>query len=489
MTGGQSDPPVVLGDGSADYTTSRDSAGGSQGKRRAERLNEHSTHAMGRIVPNKSVSRTLLELREKAEREPNYRFRNLYGEIDLSMLYESFRDLKRSAAPGVDGVTVEMYAEDLDRNLRQLLERLVGKTYRAQHVRRRYIPKGNGKTRPLGIPALEDKIVQQAASKLLQAIYEADFLDVSKGYRPNRGARDASQELRERLFFERVHWVVEADIEGFFDKVDHDWLQRMLEKRVDDKAFIRLICKWLKAGVLEEAGQVIHPATGTPQGGIISPVLANIYLHYVLDLWIEKVVTGKVSGAVVYMRYADDFIVGFENGADARRFHRELPKRLEKFGLKMAEDKSGILRFSRCDLKGSGHFTFLGFAFYWAKTRSGKLTVKRRTSKKKFKASLLGLKEWMRNNRSRPLKELATTLRRKFRGYFNYYGVIGNSDRLWSYWKASRRIIFRSLNRRSQRTSYNWKGFDQMWKTLDLPTPKVVETPYCRTPQWTLSYS
>jgi RNA-directed DNA polymerase len=479
MTDGQSDPPIVLGDGSAAY----------EGKGRAERLNEQSSHALGTTVPKKSVSRTLLELREKAEREPNHRFRSLYREINLPMLYESFRDLKRKAAPGVDGVTVEDYEKDLDGNLRQLLARLVGKTYRAQHVRRKYIPKGGGKTRPLGIPALEDKIVQQAASQLLQAIYEADFLDVSKGYRPGRGARDASQELREKLFLERVHWVVEADIKGFFDHVDHDWLCCMLEKRVDDQAFIRLIRKWLKAGVLEEAGEVIHPATGTPQGGIISPVLANIYLHYVLDLWVEKIVRKGNRGAMVYMRYADDFVVGFEYGEDAERFFRELSERLAKFGLSMAEDKSGILRFSRCDVKGSGCFTFLGFEFYWGNTRHGKTTVKRRTSKKKFRASLGNLKEWLGKNRSRPLKVLAVTLRRKFLGYFNYYGVIGNSDRLWRYWREARQVIFNGLNRRSQRKSYNWTGFTQMWKTLGVPNPAIVEKPYCKHHQWTLSYS
>jgi group II intron reverse transcriptase/maturase len=434
------------------------------------------------------VSRTLLELREKAQREPKHRFRSLYREINLPMLYESFRNLKRAAAPGVDGVSVADYEKDLDDNLRQLLERLVGKTYRAQHVRRKYIPKGGGKTRPLGIPALEDKIVQQAASELLQAIYEADFLDVSKGYRPGRGPRDASQELREKLFCERVHWVVEADIKGFFDHVDHDWLCRMLEQRVDDRAFIRLIRKWLKAGVLEEAGEVIHPATGTPQGGIISPVLANIYLHYVLDLWVEKSVRKGNRGAMVYMRYADDFVAGFEYGEDAQRFSRELPGRLAKFALSMAEDKSGILRFSRCDVKGSGCFTFLGFEFYWGNTRQGKVTVKRRTSKKKFRASLANLKEWLGKNRSRPLKVLAVTLRRKFVGYGNYYGVIGNSERLWRYWQESLRLIFKALNRRSQRKSYNWATFTQMWKTLAIPYPKVIEKPYNQHAQWTLSY-
>jgi len=481
MTHWQSDPPIVLGDGRAVH----------EGKERAERLHEHSHHALGTNVPNKSVSSTLLGLKEKARREPKHRFRSLYREINLPMLYESFRDLKRKAAPGVDGLSVADYEENLDGNLRGLLERLVGKTYRSQHVRRKYIPKGGGKTRSLGIPALEDKIVQRAASKLLQAIYEVDFLDVSKGYRPGQGARDASQELREKLFLERVHWVVEADIEGFFDNVDHDWLCRMLEERVDDQAFIRLIRKWLKAGVLEEAGEVIHPATGTPQGGIISPVLANIYLHYVMDLWVEKGLSSRIRGQKVYMRYADDFVVGFEHESDAREFFRELPERLAKFGLSMAPDKSGILRFSRCHLKDSGCFTFLGFEFYWANTRQGKKTVKRRTSKKKFRAALAALKDWLNKNRSRPLKELAVTLRRKFIGYYNYYGVIGNSDRLWRYWSECRRIIFRKLNRRSQRTSYNWSGFESRsagWKTLGVPNPSIVEKPYRKQNQWHLSY-
>jgi len=261
-----------------------------------------------------------------------------------------------------------------------------------------------------------------------------------------------------------------------------------LEERVDDQAFIRLIRKWLKAGVLEEAGEVIHPATGTPQGGIISPVLANIYLHYVMDLWVEKGLTTRTRGAKVYMRYADDFVVGFEYESEAKEFFRELPERLKKFGLSMAEDKSGILRFSRCDVKGSGCFTFLGFEFYWANTRQGKKTVKRRTSKKKYRAALSALKVWLDKNRSRPLKELAVSLRRRFIGYYNYYGVIGNSDRLWRFWSESRRIIFRRLNRRSQRTSYNWTGFEQMWKTLGVPNPSIVEKPYRKHDRWNLSY-
>ncbi len=479
MGQGQSDPPMVVRDGRADHMATG----------RTEWLHEQSTHASGRNVPNQSVSRTLLELNEKARREPKYRFRSLYREINLPMLYESFRELKRSAAPGVDGETVASYEKDLDERLRDLLERLKAKRYRAQKVRRRHIAKGAGKTRALGIPALEDKIVQQAARKLLQAIYEADFLEVSQGYRPKRGAREASQQLREHLFLESVHWVVEADISGFFDHVDHDWLCRMLEQRVDDQAFIQLIRKWLKAGVLEEAGEVIHPSTGTPQGGIISPVLANIYLHYVLDLWIEKVVGPGLQGTKVYMRYADDFVVGFEHRQEAEGFFTELPKRLAKFALSIAEDKSGIVRFSRSDQPGSGRFTFLGFEFYWAKTRRGKQTVKRRTSKKKYRASLAKMKDWLMKHRSRPLRELAETLRRKYRGYFNYYGVIGNAARLWSYWRASRGIIHRALNRRSQCKSYTWERFNQMWRDLRIPPPRIVEKPYQATCQWTLFYS
>lgn len=472
--GQESDSSIVLGDGRTDH----------EGKGRAEWLTEQSTHAAGRNVPRRSVSSTLLELNEKAKREPKYRFRSLYKEIDLQMLYESFRMLKRAAAPGVDGVTMGLYEEDLDANLRGLLGRLKDKTYRALHVRRRLIPKGNGKMRPLGIPALEDKIVQQSAKRLLEAIYEADFQDESHGYRPNRGPRDASQQLQNTLFFGRTHWIVEADIKGFFDNVDHDWLERMLELRVDDRAFIALIRKWLKAGVLEEGGKVIHPATGTPQGGIISPVLANIYLHHVLDLWIERVVKKQVRGQVVLMRYADDFVVGFEYGDQAQRFFARLPDRLAKFGLSLAVEKSGIVRFSRCDIANSGRFGFLGFDYYWAHTRSGKKTVKRRTAKEKFRASLKSLKQWLGKHRGWRLSALVEALRRKYQGCFNYYGVIGNSRMLSRYWLASQRLVFRALNRRSQRKSYSWTAFTQMWKTLAIPGPRVVETYRNQHPQY-----
>lgn len=446
------------------------------GKELTGRSTEQSTHAQkGKQVPTKSVSRTLFELKEKAQREPKYRFRSLYREINLQMLYDSFRMLKRKASPGVDKISYTDYEENLEHNLQDLLERLISQRYRSKLIRRKHIPKGKGKTRPLGIPAIEDKIVQMSARRLLEAIYEEDFLDCSMGYRPDRGARDASKRLRDQIFFGRIHWIVEADIKSFFDKVNHNWLVKMLETRINDSHFIRLIRKWLKAGILEEDGEVINPTTGTPQGGIISPMLANIYLHHVLDLWIEKIVRKQCRGNVVYQRYADDFVVGFEYGDEAESFFSLLPERLRKFDLEMALDKSGILRFSRCDAKESRPFTYLGFDFYWARTRRGKMTVKRRTSKDKFRNALKAIKSWIRKNRSRPLKVLGPELKRKLVGHDNYYGVIGNSKMLWQFRWEVQKIVFKWLNRRSQRRSYTWKGYNQMWITLDIPNPKIIE--------------
>jgi group II intron reverse transcriptase/maturase len=402
--------------------------------------------------------------------------------INTEMLIGCFHQLKRGAASGVDGMTVSEYEKGLAGRIEELVQRLKDKRYRAKLVRRRYIKKSGGKLRPLGIPALEDKLVQMAAKRLLEAIYEEDFMESSNGYRPRRGPRQTTQKLQDRLFRSRVQWMVEADIEGFFDHIDHAWLQRMLKHRVDDRAFSRLIGKWLKAGVLEETGEVLHPETGTPQGGVISPILANIYLHYVLDLWTEKVVANYVGGDMVYERYADDFVCGFERREDAERYLAALRQRLAKFGLKLSEAKSGIVRFSRSDLRESRAFTFLGFEFYWAKTRKNFPTVKRRTSKKKFRAALESMTEWLRKERCKPLCWLREKLSQKLRGYWNHYGVIGNSQALKRYWKGVKKLCWRWLNRRSQRRSYRTQGFEAMWEHWDLPQPRIVETPY--RPAW-----
>ena len=424
------------------------------------------------------MSRALLALSEKAKKEPKYRFRGLGRLLSLPMLHECYHSLRKQAASGMDGVSWEDYGEGLSEKLEKLHERLRTGRYRAKLVRRKYIPKADGKRRPLGIPALEDKIVQKAVARILEAIYETDFLECSAGYRPGRGARGASQQLGYELYNSKVGWIVEADIKGFFDHVDHDWLARMIEQRCHDRGFVRLIRKWLRAGVLEEDGSVLHPATGTPQGGIVSPVLANIYLHYVLDLWIEKVVRKSNRGQMVYLRYADDFVIGFEREEDAQACFGRLPERLAKFGLTLAADKSGIHRFERRSGPASKRFTFLGFDFYWSRTREDKPTLRRRTNAKKFRGSLAALKEWLQKNRHERIRTVAVRLRQVLQGHYNYYGVIGNATRLGSYWTAVQKLCFRWLNRRSQRRSYNWTGFNEMWQSLRLPPPRLVERPY-----------
>jgi group II intron reverse transcriptase/maturase len=290
--------------------------------------------------------------------------RNLYGLLSEENLRWCFYQLRRPAATGVDRVSFAQYEAHLDENLAALVGRLKGKRYRAKLGRRKWIPKAGGKLRPLGIPALEDKLLQVAVARILESIHDGDFLDVSWGYRRERGARTASRVLAGRLAASRCGWVVEADIRGFFDRLDHDWMIKMLEQRIDDAAFLRLIRKWMKAGVLEEDGKVLHPVTGTPQGGIVSPVLANIYLHYALDLWFMRRVKPNCRGHALLMRYADDFVCAFEHKDEAEAFFAELRCRLAKFRLELAEEKSGLVRFCRFDMKHNGGFGFLGFRYH-----------------------------------------------------------------------------------------------------------------------------
>jgi RNA-directed DNA polymerase len=424
--------------------------------------------------PVVSLPTTLQGIAKRARREPGARFRNLYGLLNVEALGESYRSLRRNAASGVDGVTWEQYGERLGANLLDLEKRLKEKRYRAKQVRRKHIPKGNGKTRPLGIPALEDKIVQHAASRILQSIYEEDFLNSSWGYRPGRGPQTASKVLAGRLALGNYHHIVEADIKGFFDNMDHEWLIRMVERRVDDAAFTRLIRKWLKAGVLEEDGRVTHPVTGSPQGGIISPVLANIYLHYALDLWFEKVVRRHIKGQATIMRFADDFVCAFERSADAEAFMKVLPKRLGKFGLETAPEKTGKIRFSRQEPEQNGTFSFLGFQYHWQRTRTGKSKVQRRTDPRKLQRSLRAFTEWIKSHRHRRLGRLMRELRAKLAGYWNYYGVSGNFEQLNKFWRQAVRLLYKWLNRRSHKPGFTWK---RLWKALErhrIPSPHIT---------------
>lgn len=412
---------------------------------------------------------SLEAISNKAKKEKQYRFRNLYGSLNGKFIYESWKQLNKKAAPGVDKIDYADYGKDIVNNIKGLVERLKGKKYKAKLIRRKYIEKGNGKMRPLGIPAIEDKLLQHAVSRILSAIFEQDFYPCSYGYRPNKNAHNAIKDLRTLLETKKYKYVVEADIKGYFDNLDHEWLVRMLELRIDDKAFIRLIRKWLKAGVLETDGKVIHPLSGSPQGGIISPILANIYMHYVLVLWFEKVVKKHCYGKAELFVYADDFICIFENARDAERFYKVLDKRLEKFKLTLSVEKTNIIDF-RYIRKNS--FEFLGFSFRWGKGLRKKLKIS--TSKNKLKKSYRIFKTWIKENSRVKKKYLFKKLNEKLRGYYNYYGINGNYKSIEQFHYFVEILLFKWMNRRSQKTSYNWIGFIEMIKSFGIVKPRIV---------------
>ena len=429
---------------------------------------------------------SLQGIAEKARRLKGYRFRDLYRMLNEEMLLEAWKSVNKGASAGVDRVKAEEYGKDLEKHIAEVVDNLKGKRYRVKLVRRVNIPKGDGKTRPLGIPAVSDKLVQMAVAWILMAIYEQDFMGCSYGYRPGVGAQDAVRDLTKELQFGRYNYVVEADIKGYFDSIDHEWLLKMLEQRIDDRAFIGLVRKWLKAGILETDGKVVHPVTGTPQGGVVSPVLANIYLHYALDVWFEKVVKPRCDGAAYLCRYADDFVCAFQYKKEAERFYRALKARLRKFGLELSEEKTNIIPFSRRRKEEKSWFEFLGFEFRWGISRNGKDIVKRRTSREKLRKSLKNFNIWCQRIRGLKLKRIIELLNVKLRGYYNYYGVIGNYKSLDEFFYQVRRILFKWLNRRSQKRSYNWEKFNRMLKIYRLEFPRIVEH---RTNQINLGFS
>jgi len=425
---------------------------------------------------NASVLTSLQAIAKKASERPEYRFRDLFRLLNEEMLRDSWRDIRKSAAYGVDRVSAAEYEQDLDGNIHQLVDELKRKRYRAKNVRRVYIPKGNGKLRPLGIPATQDKLLQIAVKRILEAIFEQDFLHCSYGYRPGVGVLDAVDKLTVKLQFGKYHYVVEADISGFFNNINHDWLLKMLAERVEDKSFLWLIGKWLKAGVLETDGKVLHPVTGTPQGGIVSPILANIYLHFALDLWFQKVVIPRCSGEACLIRYADDFVCAFEKEEDARRFYEALGERLKKFNLELSAEKTRIIPFSPTGA-GKSSFNFLGFEYRWGKDRTGKPHVEKRTARKNLRNSLTRFKLWLKKNRHRRLPDLLSLLNVKLTGYFNHFGVHGNIRSLEFFYYQVIRQVWKYLNRRSQRKSYNWEGFKQLLTQFAVVKPHVVNRP------------
>jgi len=392
------------------------------------------------------------------------------------MLLHCWNELNKSAASGVDGMTAATYAENLHVKIQSLEQRLKSKDYRTKLVRRCYIPKEKGKERPLGIPALEDKLVQAACAKILSAIYEQDFVAGSYGYRAGRGTGDAVKDLTFDLQYGSYGYLVEADIKGFFDHLDHDKLLDMLSQRIDDQAFLHLIRKWLKAGILEPDGKVIQPETGSPQGGSVSPVLSNVYLHNVLDVWFEAVVKPHCRGEALLCRYADDWVCAFRYREDAERFYRAMPKRLEKFNLTLALEKTRLLRFSRFHPSMKRCFTFLGFAFFWKKDRQGIPRVMRRTARKKLQAACKRIKEWIKLNRHWCGRDFFRGLNLRLKGHYNYYGVRGNSVSLHRFFKWATTCTFKWLNRRGgKRRSYTWPQFGQLLERVQIARPRITE--------------
>ena len=417
---------------------------------------------------------SLRGINNKAKNDANHRFGGIYRLLNEENLRWSFYQLNKDASAGVDNCDWKSYETNLDENLEDLVSRLKRKSYRTKLIRRHYIPKANGKRRPLGIPAIEDKIVQYAASKILESIYEADFKDFSYGYSPSLGCLDAVRQVCKETRDRPHNWVVEADIKGFFDNLDHNWLLEMLGHRIDDRAFIKLIAKWLKAGILDD-GKVFRPESGTPQGGIVSPVLANIYLHYVLDLWFDHVVRKRSTGSVGIVRYADDFVCFFQKKVDAVVFYETLPGRLKKFNLSVAPEKTKLIRFSKLNPKQSESFEFLGFEFRWKNGRYNKAFLQKRTAPKKQRKSIADFKEWIR--RSRNLGKLSALVKiaaSKMRGHYNYFGIGGNYDSLNQYYYYCLQALFKWLNRRSQKRSYSWTAFKELLSQSRIPKPRIV---------------
>jgi len=414
------------------------------------------------------VATDLTRIGEKARKDPKLVFTSLYHHIsDRDNLRAAYQSLAAGKAAGWDGVTKKEYGKDLAANLADLSVRLKRQGYRPGARRRSYIPKaGSEKGRPLGIGNLEDKVVEQAVKRTLEPIYETVFQDSSYGYRPQRSPHDCLDKLGRTIQQGRVNWVVEADIRSYFDRVNHEWLVRFLRHRIGDERVIRLIIRMLKSGILED-GLVQATELGTPQGSILSPLLSNIYLHYVLDLWFEQRIKRQSRGEAYYCRFADDYLACFQYASDARAFLLRMKDRLEGFGLEVAEEKTQCIefgRFARENARRRGEkpmeFTFLGFTHYCGKTRRGYFKVKRRTSRKKLVQGVKDFGEWVRKSRNKLRKgEMLRTACRKVNGYLNYYAITDNSEKCQTYVYYVKRLLFKWLNRKSQRKAYTWDSF------------------------------
>lgn len=398
-------------------------------------------------------------IREQSAKYP--RVENLMRNVNEETLMAEHRKQNRKKAVGVDGVSKDKYDENAEENIRKLVKRMKKFQYKPLPVKRVYIPKANGKKRPLGLPSYEDKLVQGVMAGILNDVYEPRFLDCSYGFRENRNSHQVVRYINQSIMCRKVNYVLEADIKGFFDNVDHDWLMKFLEHDIADKNFLRYIKRFLIGGIMEGT-ELKESDRGTPQGGLISPVLANVYLHYVLDLWFEKGIKPRLKGEAYYVRYADDFLIMFQYENEARKVMQVLIPRLGKFGLEVAEEKTRILPIGR--FKGTKEdFDFLGFTFYNTKTRTGKYRVGVRTSKKKLKAKKQAAKAWLKTRLTKPVADTMKTLAAVIRGHCNYYGVNGNYHAIQNFWKYLKYATYRMLNRRDQKGKFRYEKYLRVW--------------------------
>jgi len=427
------------------------------------------------------VSTKLYRIAEKARNEPSFKFTSLYHLMNEEHLRACFQRLRKDAADGIDNVTKEEYATKIDANLVDLTGRLHRMAYRPQSVRRVYISKpGTAKQRPLGIPCFEDKLVQSGLVKILEAVFEQDFIHDSYGFRPGRSCHHALKALSDAVENNPVNHIVEADIKGFFDNISQEWLMKFLAHRIQDKRIQRMVKRFLKAGVQED-GAIIRNDTGTPQGGVISPLLANIYLHYALDLWFEKLVRKQSTGFARMIRYADDFVVCFQYEHDAIKFRRGLVKRLGKFGLEVEPSKTRVIKFGRFaeqNSKAKGErpetFDFLGFTHYCSRSLDGKrYRMKRKTSRKKFTAKVRDFKEWLKSARTWKTAAIWETVSSKLAGHYAYYGITDNSPGINRFAREVELLLFKWLNRRGKRGCLSWERFIVMMKRFPLPAPRI----------------
>lgn len=439
--------------------------------------------AMTETSGSATISTKLQRIAKLAKEGPTMAFTTLAHNIDMEWLREAYRRTRKDGATGVDGQTADEYAQRLDDNLSSLLERAKSGTYRAPPVRRVHIPKGDGaQTRPIGIPTFEDKVLQRAVAMVLEAVYEQDFLDCSYGFRPKRSAHGALRTFWEGTMAMGGGWILEVDVQKFFDTLDHAHLRELLRRRVRDGVLLRLIGKWLNAGVLENR-VLSYPEAGSPQGGVISPVLANVYLHEVLDVWFAQQVQPRLKGRAFLVRYADDAVMAFSCEADARRVMDVLPKRFGKFGLTLHPEKTRLVPFQHPartqrptgseEPPSAGAFNLLGFTHYWGRSRNGVWVVKRKTAKDRFARALTRVADWCRLHRHLSVKEQWRALVQKLRGHFGYYGIIGNSKALARFRAQVTCAWKRWLGRRSQRGFLNWREMARLLERYPLQKPRL----------------